>query len=68
MTVRPPPKERYVQVLQQCEETIIHIRKLQEIVRETMCQGLSIEMVKHSDNIVNWIEEIEFTIINDKNL
>ena len=62
MTVRSPSKEQYVEVLRQCEETTIHIRRLQEIVKKTMSQGLSIEMTKYSDEIVNWIEGIEFAI------
>lgn len=67
MTVHEPSKDQYLELLQHCEETTAHIRSLQEMTRKTMCQGLSIEMTKYSDDIVNWIEEIEFTI-NDKHL
>lgn len=67
MTVHEPSKDQYLELLKYCEETTAHIRSLQEMTRKTMCQGLSIEITKYSDDIVNWIEEIEFTI-NDKHL
>ena len=56
----------YPKTLDKCEEVKIKLKELSDLLHSTVCQELSIKFEDKKSDIENWIEEIEFEIINDK--
>lgn len=62
--ITSPTKEEYLKTLYYCEEIKDRLEKLELLLNSTVNQGISNKYKEHSSNLVNWIEEIEFTITN----
>lgn len=54
----------YPKTLEKCEEVKLKLEELSNILYYNVSQELSISYENKKNDIVNWIEEIEFEITN----
>lgn len=57
-----PQKEDYSKTLTLCEDIKNKLEELQYLLNTTVNQGLSNKFEEYSNDLKNWIEEIEFNL------
>jgi hypothetical protein len=60
--VNAPTKEDYTKTLSLCEDITTKIEELKVLLKSTVNQGVSNKFEIYSNDLINWIEEIEFNI------
>lgn len=60
---QPPKKEEYLNTLRLCEETKLKINELKYLLGKNVIVGLWEKYEDYSALLVNWIEEIEFNLV-----
>lgn len=56
----------YLQTLDTCEELKDKLNELSELLKYTVSQGRSIPYDEKKQDLINWIKEIEFELINGR--
>lgn len=62
--IQAATKEDNLKTLSLCDDVKIRLEELELLLKNTVNQGLSDKFEDYSQQLTNWIEEIEFNITN----